>query len=293
VLLAVVLILAVVQAAGAQGLGGGGSTVGYIDNAIPGNYFRLRGDAVYDINRPDRAEFFYLRGADSKIDFQDVSTYLELALGKNFSGFVEIPMVFVNPTLDADANGVGDMNVGFKWAFLNEENQVATFQLRTWIPTGNPLRDLGNGHATIEPGFLLFERLTDRLIVEGEFKDWIPLVNDGFAGNILNYGVGASYAVYQSCQFRVAPVAEFVGWTVLSGSQTVVPPSGIPPAITPAENTEGFPIKGAAGDTIVNVKVGVRVNVGDWGSVYAGYGRALTGDFWYKNVYRLEFRLAF
>src|SRR5205085_1898326 len=34
---------------------------GYIDNAIPKTMFRLRFDAAYDDNRPDRAEFFYAK----------------------------------------------------------------------------------------------------------------------------------------------------------------------------------------------------------------------------------------
>ena len=32
---------------------------GYVDFAVPITQFRLRFDAAYDDNRPDRAEFFY------------------------------------------------------------------------------------------------------------------------------------------------------------------------------------------------------------------------------------------
>ena len=35
------------------------STVGYVDAALPVNLFRLRFDAGYDDNTPDRGEFFY------------------------------------------------------------------------------------------------------------------------------------------------------------------------------------------------------------------------------------------
>ena len=41
----------------------GDSRVGYIDNAIPGNIFRLRYDTAYNNRRPNRAEFFWPRGA--------------------------------------------------------------------------------------------------------------------------------------------------------------------------------------------------------------------------------------
>ena len=32
---------------------------------------------------------------------------------------------------------------------------------------------------------------------------------------------------------------------------------------------------------------------GDFGDLYTGYGRPITGDRWYENIYRLEFRLFF
>src|SRR6185295_15697292 len=72
-------------------LGGGAlatfdSTVGYIDNAIPSNLFRLRVDAAYRANRATRAEFFYARGApfgpglpkpETSDDYQEIIGYLE------------------------------------------------------------------------------------------------------------------------------------------------------------------------------------------------------------------------
>jgi hypothetical protein len=69
-----------------------------------------------------------------------------------------------------------------------------------------------------------------------------------------------------------------VGWTVLNGKEF-------------DENTGG--IHDAAGDTIVNLKAGIRVAVGDHADCGFSYGRALTGDVWYKEIYRVEFRLTF
>src|SRR5438874_12373343 len=49
---------------GDQGEGGptvSNSTVGYIDNAIPGNVVRFRYDSAYNNNSPSRGEFFYAR----------------------------------------------------------------------------------------------------------------------------------------------------------------------------------------------------------------------------------------
>ena len=71
-----------------------------------------------------------------------------------------------------------------------------------------------------------------------------------------------------------------VGWTVLNGQE-----------FSPVANG-GRPYD-AGGDTIVNLKAGVRADFGRANSVYLGYGQALTGEVWYKDVIRLEYRRSF
>jgi hypothetical protein len=91
--------------------------------------------------------------------------------------------------------------------------------------------------------------------------------------------------VYNEQAFRVAPVAEVVGWSVLSGR----------------ELSDNMMVVSASGNTIVNAKVGVRVGFGQATEpgvlskvdIYAGYGRALTGDVWYKDIWRVELRYRF
>jgi hypothetical protein len=270
------------------------SSVGYIDSAIPFSHFRLRVDAAYRDNRPDRAEFFYGKcgcfktaGTDpqapgpplqeTRVDYQDISSYLELALSKSFSGFVEIPVRFLNPEVNANASGLADMNAGLKWAILLNHDQAMTLQFRAYAPTGDAFKGLGTNHVSLEPAFLVFQRLTDRLNLEGEFRDWIPVGGTDFAGNVIRYGAGLSYRILDNGNLRIAPVAEVVGWTVLNGKEFAVLP-GV--------------ILDATGDTIVNAKMGLRIGSGN-ADFYAGYGRALTGDVWYKDIVRFEFRLGF
>ena len=85
----------------------------------------------------------------------------------------------------------------------------------------------------------------------------------------------------------IAPAAAKSGWTVLSGKEL---------------NPDGLVAKGAAGDTIVNAKLGVRIGFGaptpgspypTRSDLYIGYGRALTGEVWYKDILRMEYRLFF
>ena len=262
---------------------------GYIDLAVPQTMFRLRYDSAYRNNRPDRAEFFYPKcgcfpGApgppkpETSVDFQEIWSYLEVALGKRFSVFADVPVRFLNPEMNANTAGLSDIQAGFKYAFVAEGGRWLTFQVRSFFPTGDGGKGLGTDHYSLEPALLAYQRLGERFAVAGEFRDWIPIGGTDFAGNVLRYGVGLSYDVYRRSDLQVSPVGEIVGWTVLSGKEF--------------DALQGQ-VFGAAGATIINAKVGVRTYLGDHNSIYLGYGRALTGAVWYKDVIRLEYRLTF
>jgi hypothetical protein len=263
---------------------------GYIDPAIPGDQFRLRYDSSYDDTRPTRAEFLYPQGGphgrglpepEPRVDFQDISAYLELIATERLSGFVEVPWRFLNPEVNPDHSGLSDMNAGFKYAFIDDSDLVATFQFRTYAPTGDAHRGLGTEHVSLEPALLVWKPLPQGFGLEGELRYWAPVGGTDFAGDIIRYGLGLHYDLPIAGKVYVSPVATVVGWTVLGGKETVVHPSGL----TSVEDT--------AGQTIVNVKLGARAGLGRFGDVYMGYGRALTGDRWYANTLRLEWRLAF
>ncbi|MGE3806964.1 MAG: hypothetical protein AB7K24_20060 [Gemmataceae bacterium] len=266
------------------------STVGYIDNAIPGNTLRMRYDTAYNSNRPSRAEYFYatkqpfgpgLAFPEVSIDYQELLFYGEGLMTERLSVFVELGTRFLDPTINPNSAGLGDTQAGFKYAFLYQPNRVGTFQLRTYSPTGASTRGLGTHHVSLEPGLLYYERI-DRLTLQGEFKYWIPIDGtDGFAGDVLRYGIGIGYDVVHNDRWWISPVTEFVGWTVLNG--------GTPVTLAPA--TVIF--DDARGDTILNVKVGTRITYDQNKQFYIGYGRALTGSHWYEDILRLEYRLTF
>jgi len=289
-------------ASGVQG-GRGIAYGSYIDSALIRNQLRLRYEVANDDNRPDRAEFSYaqcgcfrLAGIDPKapgppkmetgVNYQDIRAYGEIAFLPRLSGFVEVPVRFLQPEQNNNTAGLADMNFGFKAALISCDDHVLTFQLRTTVPTGADSRGLGNDLVSLEPALLLWGQITDRLYLEAELRDWIPIGGTDFEGNVLRYGVGLSYFVLGEPQlpgrsvesnWALAPTLEFVGWTVLSGK----------------ESDQTGQVFDAAGDTIVNAKFGVRVNYGDHHSFAASYGRALTGAVWYKEIFRVEYRLAF
>lgn len=270
---------------------GAGSSVGYIDPALPMNQLRLRYDDAYNNRRPNRAEFFYARGAplgpglpipEKSVDYQEVMALIEYAPDALSSVFVEFPYRILNPELNANHDGYGDMNAGFKRVLFGcPEDSAVTFQFRAWFPTGNASDGLGNDHYSLEPALLLYQKVDECLTVEAEVRGWIPIDGTDFAGEIVRYGIGASYLVLDTGTLQVRPVVEVVGWTVLDGKATVCSPFNV------------ATVEDASGDTIVNAKVGVRATLNGTTDLYAGYGRPLTGDRWYENVFRFELRLRF
>jgi hypothetical protein len=259
---------------------------------------------------------------------QDIlSAYMEVAFNPRLSVFAELPYRFVHLGANSEdvgesraeatrfpevgevrgaqqnPDGVSDTTAGFKYAFVADPDcRYLTFQLRGYFPTGDPGLGLGTGHYTVEPGLLVFQRLSERLVVQGEFMDWIPIDGGNGAGSVLTYGAGIGYDVIHRPCLRVTPVAEVVGWTVLGGTEAVNNPVPAPTTTVGGVNVVSISggtvpsdhfFQSATGDTIVNVKLGVRSYFGDHSDFYIGWGRAVTGSRWYEDIFRAEYRYKF
>lgn len=270
------------------------SGVGYIDSAILANRFRFRYDASYNADQPARAEFFWAvngvsgpgPGPETSIDYQDLMPYFECRFAPNISVFGELPIRFLDPEIQDNTAGLGDSNVGLKASLFSTPDTALTMQLRTYIASGDAARGLGNNHASLEPGLLFFHRCNDLLIFEAELKDWIPIDGtENVAGNVIRYGLGSTLNLLDNGTCRLGGVAEFVGWTVLDGKTVVASDLG-----GGVINTQ---LVDAVGDTIINFKGGARLWFNQNHSLYAGYGRALTGDVWYSDTFRIEMMTQF
>lgn len=268
----------------------GDSGAGYIDSAVIGNNARFRFDAAYGSNKPNRGEFIWAwtppsgngpARSESRVDYQRFSAYVEWAPSDDFSVFVDAPAVLSNPTINDNTAGFGDMEAGFKLALCRECNTLVTFQMKTYLPTGDEKSGMGTGHVSIEPGLLFLHR-QDWVTFEGELRHWIPIEgtpND--QGNVTRYGVGASSNLAPIGLPKITPVVEAVGWTFLNGRARYISAGG-----SDVREDSG-------GDTIVNLKIGSRYKLTECSDVYVGYGRALTGDRLYQDILRLELRHKF
>ncbi|MQA30752.1 MAG: hypothetical protein GEU82_13100 [Luteitalea sp.] len=290
-----------------------GSMVGYIEDTIVSSKVRVRFDAGLHSHTPDRAEFFYAKcgcyrtlspadpaydldaagpgpGIVTDLNFQQLYVQGEYAATDRLSLFAELPMRWLQPQSFVpgtgsfvDQRGLSDLRAGVKLALADTAEQMLTAQVKTFLPTGDGLNGLGTDHASIEPAILYYQQLSDRVAVESQVGVWIPVGgSDGvptssdasFAGNVLSYGIGPSFELYRSGSIRFAPVVELVGWRVLDGYQTAATAD-------------------ASGTNIVNLKFGARTSWENGGSIYAGYGRALTDADWYTDIFRFEYRFSF
>jgi hypothetical protein len=288
-----------------------GSMVGYIDNAIVGSEIRIRVDAGFGNNSPDRAEFFYAQcgcdgpgahgpgpGLATNINFQQLYMRGEYAPNRHFSLLVDVPVRWIQPqSFDpktllpgqlpfGNESGISDVQAGFKLALLASQQRYLTVQFLATFPSGNSYMGLGTGHYSVMPSLLYFQKVTDRFSFEAQAGDTHPMESSGqmpFAGDVFTYGIGPSYELYRGEQVRFAPVLELVGWRVLGGMENNAA----------ALNATGNPFVNVDGINIVNLKAGARTTVGRHQSFYVGFGQALTQDRWYRHIIRFEYRYTF
>jgi len=90
------------------------------------------------------------------------------------------------------------------------------------------------------------------------------------------YGVGPSYQLVRRQSYTLAPVLELVSWHVFGG-QT---------------GSTGV-VQSAGTINVLNAKLGARVSFSDGSSIDSGYGRGLTSEIWYRNLFRIEYRRVF
>ena len=289
-----------------------GTMVGYIADGTIEPYVRVRFDAGFDNNVPDRAEFFYAQcgcnGGDApgpgapgpgdlatNLNFQHLMVDLQYAPHERIAVFGSIPLRFVQPqtflgqtfnpplsnTFDG-GSGFSDIRAGVKASIFSNDSSLLTAQVQGFFPSGDSGKGLGTDHGSFETALLFHHRVNDRFTIESQFGDWHPIggseLPDGtnYAGDVLFYGVGPSFELVNNGRLRFSPVIELVGWHVLGGQQQ-----------------DAGTLGAAEGTNIVNLKFGARTTFNEVSSFYVGYGHALTDAVWYNNIIRFEYKYSF
>jgi hypothetical protein len=288
----------------------GGSMVAYIDNAIVGSQVVVRFEDDIQNLTPDLEEFAFAkchctsppgpgpRGLAPNVNTQLLHLYGEGAFNRRFSLFADVPLRWVQPQGAVlggsypNQRGLGDVVAGFKFALVASQRRYVTFEMQTFFPSGNASKGLGTNHYSVQPSILYYQKLSDRISLESELEDWHPFggsptdstpASPRYASDVLTYGIGVSYKLFNAMHVQFAPLVEFVGWHLSGGFETV--PNS-------QNNPVGIPA-GEGGMNLLNLKGGGRLTIGVHSSVYLGYGRALTGLYWYLRVMKVEYRYAF
>jgi hypothetical protein len=302
------------------------SAVSYIEDATVGSQFRVRFDSGWDVTSPDLSEFFYAKcgcyrtlpptsaaldpaapgpgpGIVQSLNYQQLTVVSEHSTGKHASAFIELPFRWIKPTdfvagsgSFGNQSGLGDIRFGSKLALVSSSTHDITLMVRLSVPTGDASKGLGIDHGSFEPALIVRQALGSRMQLEGMFGDFHPTGSSkgpvagsgNFAGDVMYYGIGPSFAVISRRSVRITPVAELTGWHILSGYQT----SSLI-TIGPIGGTSDIAAADASGSNIVNLNVGGRISMSSAGSFYVGYGWALTNQEWYDHVLRIEYRTKF
>jgi hypothetical protein len=270
----------------------------FVDPVRPATQIRLRGDFAGQYQFPDKAEYFWAqenaRGphfagtvppgtkapGSPNLDYTMGSLYNEVAVN-NFSFFVELTYLNIEPILYPGDSGFGDMNLGTKTMFLDCELIQSTFQFKTFLPTGNAGHGVGTGHVSLEPALLTSIKLTPITYFQWETAFWFPLGGTAsFQGPLFHYHLSLNQLLcHCGKDIQLIGTAELNGYDFTDGSYTS-PLTGLPASVKAVTN-------------IVNLGPGLRLSICNKFDMGAGGVFAISKDRMAEAMARLEMRYRF
>ena len=184
-----------------------GTKGGYIEDAMVTSQVRIRFDAGFGINAPDRAEFFYAKcgcyvfdpvpwfdpdapgpgsGVPTELNFQQLYIQGDYLVGPRLSLFAELPWRAIQPqgfepfedppySPFPDQSGFGDIRVGAKVALVADDTQDLTLQVRSGFPTGNASKGLSTDTVSFEPALLYSQDISRPFRMGGSIRRLVPI----------------------------------------------------------------------------------------------------------------------
>jgi len=257
----------------------------------PSNNFRVRFDSAIGLESPARGEYFWAMPGDgpafeTSVDYQELHGILEMG-GSRFSTVFDIPLRILNPVINDNTAGLSNISIMTKTVMVDGNTWQLTQTFATLFNSGSQRKGLGPGHTSLEPGMLARYVFSDQLIGHGQLAVRFPISGQSdFAGQLLRYGGGASFIMYETDTFAILPTAEVVGWTIFDGRRTTGPPAMMG-ADPPSEDISG--------QNLISMHVGSRLVLGprgDLGLFELGFSHAwdVTRNGWYDSRWRVEMR---
>ena len=177
------------------------------------------------LSSPNRLEYIWARpgvgpSPERRLDLIDTSMRFEFG-SRNAVAFTEVSMRSLDPEVNANTTGFGDMVVGAKGILFNNQCTQIGSVFRTVMKTGPARRGLGTGHVSLEPGLLGSHRFGRIAMLHSELKYSLPIAGSpGFSGDVLKTGIGISTLWKDWDQLARMPTLEMQTHTFLFGQQT-------------------------------------------------------------------------
>ena len=217
--------------------------------------------------------------AENSLRYDDFKLVTEGGNGV-ISLVVETPFRNIQGDVDGHASGFGDMTIATKTLMFDCELLQFSFQMKTYMPTGNFLKGLGDGHVSLEPSFLLGIKLSPTTYFQCQVAEWIPIGGDPtYEGDVLHYHFSLNQELY-----RVTPRVPIIGtletncWTFQHGDYT-------DPVLGSLQRSSG--------ETYVTTGPGVRLFVCDRVDFGLASQFAVTEKHFAKELYTFEFRMRY
>ncbi len=252
----------------------------------PVTEMRLKFEEGFDMKFPDMAEFFMARsdgGAGAKGPRQTVAAILnsneatyrefhminEAAVGR-FSAWIDLPYENVSFDDYRGAAGLGDLSFGTKSMLLDCDLLQFTFEFNTYTPTGNFTRGLGDGHVSLEPGFLFALKLAPETYLQSEIAYRFPLGGDqAFEGPVFHYHFSLNQLLWHcGHDLKLVGAAELNGWWFTGGEYTATGnPMGSATPVAPGAAGAGtqldFAVSGSPFAEVLNIGPSARLVICD------------------------------
>ncbi len=262
----------------------------FVDAPRPQTSNRLRWEEDLNMVFPDRAEYFWARAdgmgkgprppagvlGERLLSYGELSLYTEVAAG-NFAIINSLPYRSIDPQTFDHASGFSDIMIGTKTLLFDCELLQLSFEMKTFLPTGNFTKGLGTGHVSLEPSLLLGIRLAPDAYFQSQVCEWIPLGGDpNYQGAILHYHFSFNDILCRPLHnVEVVGTLECSGWTFQNGSFT---------------SPDAGPFQQASGETYFSAGPGLRMDVCNRIDFGVGTQRSLTYHNWGDWLFRSEFR---
>jgi len=203
-----------------------------LDTAIGTPHIGMRFHADYGLSAPDRAGYYWAPHplgpqtpppprVESNVDALDVVLRMELGNEKMML-LTQYSMRSINPELNRNTTGVGDMVIGAKALMVDGKRLKVASVFRTYLPTGVQERGLGIGLTALEPGALARYCVSPRTYLFGEMKYWTPLGGvSGISGDVLTTGMAISTIARESDVYAIIPTLEVRTLSFLFGGTSV------------------------------------------------------------------------